>query len=133
MSKILVRDIQDDDMPEVSSWFATRKWPKIKQASLPPTGYVAFDGGNNKLLAVTWLYITNSSLALLEWHATAPDAGVKGLRGIQKIIQHVKDVSDGKTTTIIDICSNDKLSAMITNKCGFRNSGKENVLIWNRR
>lgn len=127
-TKIKIRLITDDDLVEVSNWFAARKWPVPPNGKmLPDTGYVAEKGG--QLLSVAWLYITNSNVGIVDWIATNPDAGAQGIISIKKLLQHIEDISRGSITSFMHFTPNDKFARFLKRKCGFKTTEKANICV----
>ena len=80
MKDVIIRLIQDEDLPEVSEWFTARKWPVPPAGKmLPDTGYVAERVSDGQLLAVAWFYLTNSQVGIIDWIATNPKEAGNGL------------------------------------------------------
>ena len=126
LKDIKVRELNDDDMVEISEWFKTRKWshgpaPKI----LPESAYVAeLDG---MLLSVVWVYVTNSGLALMDWIATNPKSGTKGIISVQKLFKYVEEIfirSEG-VNACISYAHSDKLARYLSKKCGYKVDSKK--------
>jgi hypothetical protein len=116
---ITVRHLEDDDLVEVSEWFASRKWPYPPQgAMLPKTGFIA--ELNGKKLSVAWLYVTNSSVGIVDWIATNPNVGVKGLISIKKLIDHIEDISRESVASYLHFTPNEKLARYLKKNCGFK-------------
>ena len=120
---IKVRPITDDDMVEISEWFVKRKWSKPPSGGmLPETGYVAEENG--KMLSVGWLYVTNSSVGIIDWVATAPDVGILGLISIKPLLRYIEEVTKGAehqgVNNFLYFTSNEKLAKYIKKKCGFK-------------
>lgn len=116
---ITVRQLQDEDMVEVSEWFAKRNWNSPPQGQmLPSTGYVAVKEG--KLLSVAWLYITNSAMGIVDWIATSPDAGFRGIASLENLINYIEDISKETTTSYFHFTPNDKLAKYLKRKCRFK-------------
>ncbi len=108
-------------MLEISEWFAARKWPLPPVGGskmLPETGYVAVKDG--KLMSVAWLYITNSQIGIVDWIATSPAAGTKGLISVIKLISYIEEISVGRTNFFMHFTPNDKLARFLKRKCGFK-------------
>lgn len=126
LKDIKVRLLTDDDMVEISEWFKARKWsygpaPKI----LPESAYVA--ELNGQLLSVVWVYVTNSGLALMDWIATNPNSGVRGLISVQKLFRYVENIfkeSDG-VSACISYAHSDKLAKYLAKKCGYKVDSKK--------
>lgn len=92
------RTLTDDDMLEVSEWFADRAW------TLPPVpagaktyGFLVED------LACAHLYLTNTGYAYIDWTATNPKASqedateamAKVLRFAEEACRHIRDPEVG--------------------------------------
>lgn len=119
LKDITVRQLTDEDLVEVSEWFASRKWthPPVG-ATLPETGYVAEIG--DKKLSVAWLYITNSAVGIIDWIATNPEAGYKGMASVRALIDHIEEVSRRDTKSYLHFTGNDKLTRYLKKKCRFK-------------
>lgn len=129
---ILVRKINEEDMPEITGWFVDRKWPLPPvEGIIPPTGFIALKDGEP--MAAAWLYVTNSTLAHLEWLVTRPKSGVEGISALEKVIEHIKETSYPHVKCIVGFLSNDRLARIMERKLQFKNAGKENLLIWTRK
>lgn len=128
LKNVIVRDLVEDDMVEISEWFVGRKW-KVPPANhiLPGTAYVAERNGD--LICVVWLYITNSGLGILDWVATKPNAGPIGLLSIKKVLNYIEEVTGDKLTAFAHFTHNDKLATFFNKKCGYKNTGKVNMSV----
>ena len=114
-----VRQLTDEDMLEISEWFANRRWSQPpRRHMLPETGYVAEREG--KLLSVAWLYITNSSIGIVDWVATSPDAGYRGLASLVNLMDHIELVSKDDTQAWLHFTGNRKLAEYLKKKCRFK-------------
>ncbi len=121
MKNVTIRLITDDDFPEISEWFSARKWPVPPSGkTLPETGYVALDTASNRLLSVAWLYITNSDVGIVDWIATAPEAGAKGLISVIDLLGYIEGISAGRCNVFMHFTPNDKLAKFLKRKCGFK-------------
>lgn len=132
MKDLTIRLITDDDMPIVAGWFTARKWtipPNGK--NLPESGYVAEKNG--KLLAVAWLYITNSEVGIIDWIATNPDSMVEGLISVTKLISYIEELSAGRISVFMHFTPNEKFSAFLKKKCGFKIAEKDVNICVRRR
>lgn len=131
MKGVTIRLIEDDDLLEVSEWFAARKWPVPPSGKmLPESGYVAEKDG--KLLSVAWFYLTNSQVGIVDWIATNPDAGATGLISIISLLRYIEDISEGRTNVFMHFTPNDKLARFLKKKCGFKIADKSNVCVRRR-
>lgn len=131
MKDVIVRLIQDEDLPEISEWFVARKWPVPPAGKmLPESGYVAEKDG--KLLAVAWFYLTNSQVGIVDWIATNPTTMTLGLRSLIKILEHIEKISAGRTNVFMHFTPNEKLATFLKRKCGFKVTEKANVCVRRR-
>jgi len=121
LKDITIRELTEDDFLEVSRWFSARKWSHAPAKDiLPPLAYVAeLDG---VLLSVVWVYVTNCGLVLLDWFATNPESGSRGIISVKKLTKYVVGVMEesGTTTACISYTHNDKLAEYLDKKCGFK-------------
>lgn len=117
---MLIRPIETEDMLEVSEWFSRRKWPMppVDQI-LPRTGFIAISNSGKKL-AVAWIYLTNSSMAFIEWTATNPDEPMSGMRALNKIFTHVKETSKNSVKVLMQFVANKKLESWLTKHQAFK-------------
>lgn len=121
---MIIRQITKDDMPEVFSWFATRKYPQpIVESIAPDFGIVAEEDGILK--ACMWAYLTGRSIAFVEWVATNPS--VRDHRKYtDALIQHLKTMCEHSDPPIRALCfytQNEKLAGQFKH-AGF-SKGKE--------
>ena len=129
---MIIRPITHEDMVEVSDWFSRRKWPMPPvEAILPKTGFLAISDNGTKL-AVAWLYLTNSSLAFLEWTATNPDEPMQGMRALNRLFQHVKDISLPNVKAIMHLSGNPKMIKWLEKRQAFKNTEDAKIMIWTR-
>lgn len=125
---ITIRLVHDDDLVEICEWFSARKWPVPPNGNmLPESGYVAVQNG--KLLSVAWLYITNSSVGIIDWIATNPDAGAVGIISVKKLLNYIEDVSRGHVGVFMHFTPNDRLARFLKRKCGFKITEKANICV----
>jgi hypothetical protein len=66
-----VRLLRDKDYETIVSWWKWWKWPVLPKQSLPPTGLMV-EKGDTSILSC-YIYITNSTGALLEWVVSNPE------------------------------------------------------------
>ena len=66
-----VRNLRDEDHKTISKWWKQWKWPIIPKENLPPTGLMVEKNGVS--IVSCYIYITNSTGALLEWVVSNPD------------------------------------------------------------
>lgn len=131
MKNLTIRLIQDEDLLEISEWFAARKWPIPPHGKmLPDTGYVAERDG--KLLSVAWFYMTNSQVGIIDWIATNPDSGTQGLISIIQLLKYIEEISRGETNVFMNFTSNEKLAKFLKRKCGFKITEQASVCVRRR-
>ena len=66
-----VRLLRDKDYETIVSWWKWWKWPVLPKQSLPPTGLMVEKGDTS--IVSCYIYITNSTGALLEWVVSNPE------------------------------------------------------------
>ena len=66
-----VRLLRDEDYETIADWWKWWKWPVLPKKSLPPTGLMVEKG--NVSIVSCYIYITNSTGALLEWVVSNPE------------------------------------------------------------
>jgi len=84
------RKYQPSDYELISGWFIGHGWDAKgvpPQEFLPATGMIVEIEG--KPAAVGFLYLTNSSLGVLEWTATDPTLGIMGFKALGYLIDHL--------------------------------------------
>lgn len=85
-----IREITEDDFPEISRWFSDRRWP------LPAVDGVGAKIGalaekNGIIYACIYSYVTGTSMAYLEWPGTNPDIpGDQSMSAFDELISHFK-------------------------------------------
>lgn len=74
----------------VKEWFVGHGWEVAPSLSaLPETGWACLYRG--KPQACGWLYLTNSSVGILEWTATNPnEPAIERVRSLKMLIQFIK-------------------------------------------
>ena len=66
-----VRHLRDEDYTTISKWWEQWKWPVLPKESLPSTGLIVEKDGVS--IVSCYIYITNSTGALLEWIVSDPN------------------------------------------------------------
>lgn len=66
-----VRLLRDEDYETIANWWKWWKWPVLPKESLPPTGLMV-EKGNTSIVSC-YIYMTNSTGALLEWVVSNPE------------------------------------------------------------
>lgn len=67
----MIREFLPSDLPEINRWFAARGAAELELRHLPETGFISPG------VAAGFLYLTDSSIALLESYVSSPSAGLK--------------------------------------------------------
>ncbi len=89
--KLNVRRLRDEDYKTISTWWKQWKWPVIPKESLPPTGLMVEKNGVS--IVSCYIYITNSTGALLEWVVSNPDYKDKDRKqAIELLITTAEDI-----------------------------------------
>lgn len=59
------------DYPDVKLWWEKQEWFPVETHLLSSTGFIAET--EKTKLAATWIYVTNSSIYIMEWTVGNPD------------------------------------------------------------
>lgn len=129
---MIIREIKPEDVAEVFTWMADRKWPQPAVADIAPKfGIVAEREG--KLLACLYSYLTGSSIAFIEWTATNPSVDSNdSANALMLLFEHMKkmcDVSDPKVRALCLYTQNDKFADQLASS-GFKKTQKFYRLMW---
>ena len=72
--ELIFRPLTEEDYETICGWWKAWKWPVMPKSSLPSEGKGGFMvEKNNKPIVSGFLYLTNSTGALLEWIVSNPD------------------------------------------------------------
>ena len=93
--KLNVRRLRDEDYKTISKWWKKWGWPVIPKDNLPPTGLIVEKNGTS--IVSGYIYITNSTAALLEWIVSNPEYRDKDRKKaiellIKKVESFCKDI-----------------------------------------
>jgi hypothetical protein len=117
-----IKQITEDDVPEVSRWFESISWdmPPI-EGSLPPAGYLALK--DNKPVACAFAYLTGTSISFVQWTNTNPDVSDKEQsEGLSFVIETVKEIVSSlqpQVKSIVIMTKNEKFATKLKT-LGFR-------------
>ena len=94
MGSFNIREIKEDDLPEIFRWFNDRQWPLPAVRNVAPEiGMIAEKNGIR--YACIYSYITGTSVAYLEWPCTNPDIPVEqSMEAFDEIVHHYKRMSE---------------------------------------
>lgn len=117
-----VRDIREDDLPEIIRWFIERKWPMPAVRGVGPK-IGALAEKNGVIYACIYSYITGTSVAYLEWPGTNPDLpNDQVMPAFDELIYHFKkmcEVSEPKVR-VLCLTTQSKALAERFKKYGFK-------------
>ena len=69
-----IRYLKEDDYPTIAKWWEAWNWPVLPREMLPDNGESGYIVEKNGIPIVSgFLYLTNSTGALLEWIVSNPD------------------------------------------------------------
>ena len=72
--KLIFRPLNKEDYETICKWWKWWRWPVLPKTALPNNGKGGFMiEKNNKPIVSAFLYLTNSSVVLLEWIVSNPD------------------------------------------------------------
>ena len=95
-----VRNLRDEDYTTISKWWKQWQWPVIPKDNLPPTGLIVEKNGVS--IVSCYIYITNSTGALLEWVVSNPDYRDKDRQqAIELLITTAEDLLKKQGVTYI--------------------------------
>ena len=73
-NELIFRPLKEEDYGVICSWWKWWRWPVLPKTALPHGGKGGFMvEKNGKPIVSTFLYLTNSSIALLEWIVSNPN------------------------------------------------------------
>jgi len=121
------------DHKRIRHFYTERGWPDAPTPeTLPKTGLVAEDSESGQILAVGFIYTTDSCIYLLEWTATNPHAPLKIRRqGLRLVLETAKEVVKGRNPNgqIIQMMPNEKLVEFYK-KQGFKHTETAHIVHW---
>ena len=127
---MIIRQIEQSDLPEIFSWFENRKYPQpIIEDIAPDFGIIAEDNGVK--VACMWAYLTGRSIAFIDWVATNPKV-IQPREYTDALITHMKTMCEHSDPPIRALCfftQNDKLAEQFK-KSEFRANKTFHKLIW---
>jgi len=130
---VKIRPYTLHDHKVIEPFFTERGWPEApSEEVLPKTGLVAEDSDNGQILAVGFVYTTDSCVFLLEWTATNPEAPLKIRReGLRMVLETAKEVVKGRNPNgqIIQMMPNEKLVEFYK-KQGFNHTETAHIVHW---
>lgn len=89
-----IRDIREDDMPEIFRWFSERHWPMPPVEGVGPRIGVLAEK-NGIIYACIYSYITGTAVSYLEWPGTNPDVPMgQQMAAFDEIIHHFKKMCE---------------------------------------
>lgn len=118
---MIVRKVEDKDLPEISDWFRSISWPLPGVENLMPKdqGYVAVDG--NKLCACAWLYLTGTSLGLISWTNTHPKLEAeKQKEALNAVIKTIQEAATFANVKLLVVHTKNEKFAETLKKLEFR-------------
>lgn len=129
---MIIRKIQDSDLPEISQWFSSVSWdlPPVEGA-IPPDGFLAeLDGVP---VACAWVYVTGSACSFVQWTNSNPELDERlQSEGLTKIIENFQEMGAHLTPpvkTIVMYTKSDKFKEKLKNM-GFRSSNGFHQCTW---
>lgn len=127
-----VRDIREDDLPEIIRWFDERKWPLPGVPNIGPK-IGALAEKNGVIYACVYSYITGTSVAYLEWTATNPDVNQEeAMNAFDEILTHFKkmcELSSPKVRVLV-LMTQSKAFADRLKKHGFKVQSEQYKAVW---
>jgi hypothetical protein len=121
----------DADYPMIAEWFVKHGWPVAPEKSILSTmGFIVTDD-NDDPLAVGFLYISNSAMAIVDWIATNPKLrGLESVRVLEYLWNSVKEVATELKVGVILHFSLPKYAKVYEKKFGFKQGETLQSLVW---
>ena len=128
--KLIFRTLKEEDYKTICAWWKWWRWPVLPKGALPDNGKCGFMvEKNNKPIVSAFLYLTNSSVALLEWIVSNPDYKENDRKdAIELLVNEAEKFCKGIGVTIIFSIGRSKHLIEIHKKLGWhvdRNSSCE--------
>lgn len=114
----------------LEQWFKERNWAEAPTKNLlPGTGWIVFSD-TDEPLAAGWMYLTNSSVRILEWTVTNPNSHpIKRLKALRYLIQYIEDLLVGTGCVLMQFIPDQKLAKFYESSLGFTKSEDAAILI----
>lgn len=129
----MIREIKQDDYPEIITWFLDRKWPQPPIEGIGPNIGWVDEREDGELLSCAFTYTTGTSLAIIEWTGTNPELSEsQTMPSLISVFDHIKrccELSDPKIRALIMFTQNDALASRLKEK-GFSKTPGFMRLIW---
>jgi hypothetical protein len=103
----------------VAAWWSSHSWEPLPISMLSKTGYVAYK--DDTPVAASWLYKTDSSIAILDWYISDPEAAWEDRQeAIQAMIDAgSKDAKEMGFHVVLSFSQNKRLGEKLENS-GFK-------------
>lgn len=99
-----IREIKEDDLPEIIRWFSNKKWP-FPAAPGAGAQIGALAEKNGILYACIFTYITGTAVAYLEWPCLNPDIPKEQSgEAFDELIYHYKRMTEMSEPKIRLLC-----------------------------
>ena len=120
--KLIFRRLTEEDYETISKWWKWWRWPIIPKEMLPDNGKSGFMVEKNKQPIVCgFVYITNSSIVLLEWVVSNPKYREEDrLDAIELLINEVEKICKDMEYTYILTMNKSKSLLEIHEKLGWK-------------
>lgn len=127
-----IRDIRENDIPEIIRWFDDRKWPLPGVPNIGPRiGVIAERDGVG--FACAYAYLTGTAVAYIEWTSTNPDVSQEeGMRAFDEIMSHFKkmsELSNPKVRVLVLMTQSEALANRMK-KHGFKVQEEQFKAVW---
>jgi len=120
--KLIFRTLKEEDYETICAWWKWWRWPILPKGALPDNGKCGFMvEKNNKPIVSAFLYLTNSSVALLEWIVSNPDYKENDRKdAIELLVNEAEKFCKGIGVTIIFSIGRSKHLIEIHKKLGWQ-------------
>lgn len=117
-----IREITEDDLPEILQWFVTRKWPMPAVDGVgPKIGALAEKNGIK--YACIYAYLTGTSVVYIEWSSTNPDVPLtQSMQAFDELIKHFQKMCEFSDPKVRVLCLTTQSAALASRfkKHGFK-------------
>lgn len=116
---------------EISNeWRAVHGVPELPVEALPETGVVCERADGSKMIAMVWIYITNSKMAYVAWPVSNPQSKPReAYEALTLAVTELTSLARGlKVSYLVSTSSSRGLSKLLV-QCGFGFSGGKHDLL----
>ena len=114
------RKYTHDDYEVIEEWFLAHGWPEAPEPRYLPTTGIIVEDDDGESVGVGFLYISNSELGFLDWIATRPGLGRRGIKVMDFLIATIVDAAKGVKVTRVLHMSKPKYTRVFEKRYNFK-------------